>query len=116
MLLVLSAEIFIALFAEGILRTFIGDLLIVIFLYTLVRSFLKIPSFKTAMAILFLAYATELMQYFRVLDYFNLSDSENLVLLMGHRFDWWDILAYSLGIWIVLGIEYLLEKKGKLSF
>lgn len=109
----LVIEINIALFAKDFLRFFWGDLFIVIFLYAAILSFVKLPRLKAGFGVLILAYLVEFMQYFNILDYLNLQDSKLMILLFGQRFDWLDILAYSLGMGIVLLMESIKIKLRK---
>ncbi len=107
-LLLLLTEVLIALFVhDEIVRPYIGDLLVVILLYCLVRSFLNLQITSTAFSVLLFSYLVETLQYFRLVHHLGLDHSKIANIIIGNYFTWVDILAYTLGILIVLGIERL---------
>lgn len=60
---------------------------------------------KVAVAVLLFSYAVEVLQYCRILDRLGLSGNELAKTVIGHGFEWWDLLAYTLGIMTVLLLE-----------
>ena len=102
-------EVLIALYIhDSIIRPYIGDLLVVILIYCFVRSFFKFSARNTAIAVLLFSYTTEVMQYFHVVTLLGLQHSRLARIVIGTSFSWEDIIAYTVGIIIVLLIE---EKK-----
>ncbi|WP_183562861.1 DUF2809 domain-containing protein [Mucilaginibacter sp. SP1R1] len=107
-LLLLLIEILIGRYAhDNIIRPYGGDFLVVILLYCLVKSFLNTPAFKTALGVLLFAYAVEVSQYFHLTQLLGLQNSKAAVLLLGSSFSWIDMLCYTLGMALVIGIEWL---------
>ncbi len=105
--LLLAVEIWIALFVhDRIVRPYIGDLLVVILIYCLVRSFLKTPVLSTALAVLIFSYLVELLQYFHFINMIGLQDSNFANIIIGNSFGWLDIVAYTAGILLVIFLEY----------
>lgn len=99
-------EIFIAVFVrDQFIRPYLGDFLVVIFLYCLVKSFLKISIITAAVSVLLFAYAIEILQYIDLIGFLNLQNSEVAKIVLGNHFDWEDIVAYTLGIIFVVSIE-----------
>lgn len=93
------------------IRNHVGDFLVVIFMYSLFKSFFNTPYLKTALGVLIIAYSTEALQYLGVLSYLNWQDSQVAQLAFGHRFDGWDMLAYTLGFLTIIAVEKILSKK-----
>ncbi|HEY4194474.1 MAG TPA: DUF2809 domain-containing protein [Mucilaginibacter sp.] len=105
-ILLFFIEIWIGLYMhDDIIRPFGGDFLIVIFLYCLVKSFMNAPVLITACYVLVFAYLVELSQYFHLVNLLGLQNSRIAVLLMGTCFSFTDILAYTLGILLVIVTE-----------
>jgi hypothetical protein len=104
-------EVLIAVYAHGrIIRPYIGDLLVVILIYSFVKAFLNTPVFKTAVGVLIFSYAVEVTQYFKLVEVLGLGRSAMARIILGSSFEWIDMLAYTVGILIVLGVEKLVTK------
>jgi len=105
-LLLFVVEVLIAAFAhDRFIRPIVGDFLVVIFLYCLVQSFFKTSYLKAALAVLLFSYLVEVSQYFHLIYYLGLERSRLAHLVLGSGFEWVDLLAYTLGILLVIGIE-----------
>ena len=92
---------------DEFIRPYVGDFLIVIFLYCLIKAFINIGVKTTAMAVLLISYVTETLQYLNILDFLGLRQSAWANLLLGNYFAWQDILAYSLGVLTIIVIEQI---------
>ncbi len=104
--LLLIVEVLIALFLhDRIIRPYIGDLLVVILLYCFARSFFNIPVIPAAIAVLIFAYLIEFLQYVDILHLLELQNSKAANIIMGNLFEWIDMIAYTLGIALVLLLE-----------
>ncbi|UYQ91014.1 DUF2809 domain-containing protein [Chitinophaga horti] len=110
-----AIEIYIALYVrDEIIRPYVGDFLAVIWLYTLLRAFVNIRTFPAAIAVLLFAYALETAQYFQLVKRLGLGHSRFFNIVIGNRFEWVDMIAYTAGIAAVLIVEKLRTKKGRL--
>lgn len=111
MLLLFFIEIAIALYVrDTIIRPYIGDLLVVIWLYCLVKSFMPVSIVRTAIFVLLFAYIVEISQYYHLIDILGWSGSTLARTVMGVGFSWIDVIAYTLGTAIVLVLEWLRQK------
>jgi hypothetical protein len=111
-LLLLLTEIAIAVFVQdSIIRPYIGDLLVVILIYCFIRSFFSIRVWKTAIAVLLFAYTLEILQYLRIVELLGLGHSRFANIIIGNVFAWMDMLMYTMGIAIVLTVEYGFRKQ-----
>ena len=116
-LLLFAIEILIAKYAhDQIIRPYIGDLLVVMLIYCFVKSFLASPYLITAVAILAFSYVIETLQYFHIVNLLGLEKSKLARIVIGTSFEWIDLIAYTLGIAIVVYLETASTKrKVKLS-
>lgn len=113
-ILLLFIEIIIALyFHDRIIRPYVGDLLVVILIYCFCKSFLNTPVITTAIAVLIFAYLIELLQYLNFVKFIGLQNSKLANTIFGYSFEWIDMLAYTLGIGIVLIVENLIGRSKK---
>jgi len=104
--LLFAIEILIAMFLhDGIIRPYIGDFLVVVLIYCFVRSFLNVSIIIAAIGTLFFAYLVEFLQYLNLVKVLGLQNSKIANLLIGNLFEWIDMLAYTLGIVLVLFLE-----------
>ena len=114
--IIFLVEVFIALFVhDEIIRPHIGDLLVVILIYCFLRSFINIPAWKMAVFVLVFAYIVEMLQYFKIIELLGLGQYQLAGIIIGTSFSWIDILAYTLGIGIVLIIENFATKRKQLT-
>lgn len=99
-------EVLIALFvSDNFIRPYFGDYLVVMLVYCAVRTFIISSPFKIAIAVLLFSYILEAGQYFHIADRLGLSGNIIAKTVIGHGFDWWDLLAYTLGIITILILE-----------
>lgn len=105
--LLLAIEFYIGFFVhDNFIRPYIGDLLVVILIYCVIRSFIQASAWKTALAVLLFSYLLETLQYLHIVKWLGLEHSQVANILIGNSFAWLDIVAYTIGIVIVLGWEY----------
>lgn len=105
-IILLCIEVFIAEYMhDAFIRPYGGDFLVVIMIYCFVKSFLNAPVFSTAYAVLIFAYVVELSQYFHLVRVIGLERSKIALLFFGDHFSVTDLLAYTLGIIVVIFTE-----------
>lgn len=78
-------------------RAYLGDFLVVILLYTLVKVFYNAPPLALLVAIFLLACGVEVAQYFRLAEVLGLPPGGLLSILLGTSFSWLDIVMYGGG-------------------
>lgn len=108
---IILAEVFIARYVhDDFVRPYLGDVLVVIAVYTLVRTahpegwpFLPAGVFVFAVIV-------EVLQYFRITEVLGVSDNRVLRILIGGTFDFKDILCYAAGCVILAVIEQVQSK------
>ncbi|TWR27605.1 DUF2809 domain-containing protein [Mucilaginibacter pallidiroseus] len=104
----LGIEIIIALNVhDNFIRPFGGDVLVVILLYCLLKGFVNFSNYKAALVVLLFAFSIEIAQCFHIVDVLGLGRYTIARVIIGTTFAWTDLLAYMLGIIIVLITERL---------
>ena len=97
--LLLGIEILIGLFAHGWVRIYLGDVLVVILLYTIVRTVIpdkNIRWFIIPSVILLFAFAVEFLQLWGFCDRLGITN-RLLRIIIGTGFSFGDLLCYTIG-------------------
>ena len=98
--------VFIAVFVrDSIIRPYGGDLLVVVFLYCLLKSFFRIPVKNAIFGVFLFAIAIEALQYLRIVNLLGLEGNNIATIVLGSYFEWLDILFYALGCFLVYVVE-----------
>ena len=103
-LALLGAELLIAtVFSSmGFIRGYIGDVLVVILLYYLVLSFVKVKhKDKLIWGIFAFAVVVEVLQYFGVASHLGFAKGSIGYIILGNHFSWADIICYAIGCLIL---------------
>lgn len=95
---------------EGFIRHTFGDVLVVIMLYCLIKSFVKAKPIYIAITVLIVSFGIEFLQLTHILQWLHIENNKALKLILGSTFDINDLLAYLFGIIMVLLIEYKYSK------
>ncbi len=74
-------------------------------MYCAVKSFLNISDWKAAIGVLLFSFLIEALQYFHIVKVLGLQHSKIANIVIGNSFHWIDLVAYTVGITIVLLIE-----------
>jgi len=94
--------ILIALFVhDQFIRPFVGDVLVVVWMYLFFKSFLDVNNYKLASYVLVFACSVEVAQYFELVKMLGLQDITAARIIIGSTFDYLDLLAYVIG-WILI--------------
>lgn len=106
------AEVSIATVFKDIvwLRSYFGDVLVVILIYTFILTFLEIKN-KTLIniGIFLFACVIELAQYFHFAEWFGLKDNKIAMIILGNSFSWIDILCYAMGSFCIFTFHKILK-------
>lgn len=104
-------EVFIAIYVhDNFVRPYLGDVLVVIAIYTLVRIFIPNKIKLLPVYVFIFAVIVEVLQYFNIVDILGVSNNRFLSVLIGGVFDLKDIMCYAVGC-MLLGIFELLRNK-----
>lgn len=110
-MILLVVEVLIALFVnDSIIRPYIGDVLVVVVIYTFVRIFVPERVVLLPLYIFVFAVGVELLQLVNILDLLGLRDNGFFRVLLGSVFDIKDVICYAVGCLILGGYEVIKKK------
>lgn len=93
--------VIIALFVhDQFIRPFLGDVLVVIWLFYGLKSFLELADFWLSIAVLLFCFAVEFAQYLQLIHWLGWEHITVIRVVLGATFDWKDMAAYCLG-WLM---------------
>lgn len=93
-------------------RAYLGDVIVVMLLYTLVLAFLKIENrTKLIIGIFIFSVIVEVLQYFKIADLLHLKPGSIAAIVVGNSFSWIDILCYAIGCLLIFVVEKFYTKK-----
>lgn len=78
-------------------RAYLGDVIVVILLYTLVKSFFRVNNEKLIWGILIFSCVVEVAQYFNIAEKLGFREGSLMYIVIGNSFSWIDILCYAAG-------------------
>lgn len=110
-IVLLIVEVLIALFVhDNFVRPFIGDVIVVVLVYTFVRIFIPKRFALLPLWVFVFATVVEVLQLFQFADLLGFQDNRFMQILLGSVFDFKDILSYFAGC-ILLGIHEIGSRK-----
>jgi len=93
---------------QPFIRGFMGDVIVIALIYAFVKTlFVKTGVLKLCIVVLIFAYATEFMQYYKLVELLGLQQYRIARIVIGTSFDVMDLLAYTLGFMLTLIVENL---------
>ena len=108
-ILIFLVEVLIATKLKNIffVRAYLGDVIVVILLYTFVKSFFIINNQKLILGILAFSCLIEFAQYFNIAEKLGFRPGSLMYIVIGNSFSWIDILCYAAGCFILyLWVKY----------
>jgi hypothetical protein len=116
-ILLFLTEVLIALFVNNkFIRSYVGDFLVVILIYSFIRSFFRLQVLPTTLGVLLFSFVIETLQYFNFVKLLGLEKILWIRIILGNSFSWFDLLAYFLGVLLILLLEDLMKKYRFLTF
>lgn len=110
-LLLLLIEISIARWAhDNFVRPYLGDFLVVILIYCLLMAVSKVSVLRGIIMVLIFSFAVEFFQMINYVKLLQYQPPKVVMIILGHDFSVIDLGAYSLGLLLVFGIEFLNNK------
>ncbi|MCQ2543948.1 MAG: DUF2809 domain-containing protein [Lachnospiraceae bacterium] len=110
----IAIEVLIALFVhDKFVRPYLGDVLVVIVLYTFVRIFIPRKVFLLPLYIFIFSVGVEVLQLFHIVEILGVENNRFLRILIGSVFDLKDIICYLIGCSILQGYLIFTRLKSK---
>ncbi len=111
-LLLLLTEVIIALYVhDDFIRPYVGDLLVVIVIYTFIRIFIPEKCKIMPLLIFMFAAGVELLQLANIVEILGVADNKFLKILIGSVFDMKDIVCYAVGCAMLCMYEWVRTKR-----
>lgn len=88
------------------IRAYLGDVIVVMLLYTFVKSFVIINETKLILGIFAFSCLVEFAQFFNIADKIGFQPGSLMYIVIGNSFSWIDILCYGIGCLVL----YLIVK------
>lgn len=109
-LIMLGAEILIGAFAHGFIRNYVGDVLIVVLIFSIIRIFFVEKPKLLALYVMAFAFFVELLQLIRFFGLINESTPEIIQIIAGSTFSLEDLLSYAVGTVLCVITEKIISK------
>ena len=111
-LLLLLIEVIIALYVhDDFIRPYVGDILVVIVIYTFIRIIIPEKCKLIPLFIFVFATGVELLQLANIVEILGVADNKFLKTLIGSVFDIKDIVCYAVGCAILCMYEWVRMRK-----
>lgn len=91
-------------------RAYLGDVIVIFLLYTLVKSFVTADNKKLVIGLFVFSCIIEFAQYFHIATKLGFQPGSLMYIVIGNSFSWIDILCYAAGCAILLIINHLQNK------
>lgn len=78
-------------------RAYLGDVIVVMLIYTFVKSFFKVNNQKLILGIFIFSCIVEFAQYFNIAEKLGFPEGSLMYIVIGNSFSWIDILCYAAG-------------------
>lgn len=109
--ILLITEVLIALYVhDSFIRPYIGDVLVVIVIYTFIRIFIPERYRLLPLWVFLFAVGVEVLQFMHIVELLGLKDNRFFSLLVGSVFDIKDIICYAAGCLLLGGYELFIQK------
>ena len=110
-ILLIVVETLIALYVhDDFIRPYIGDIIVVMVLYSFVRIFIPEKYRLLPLYIFIFSVAVEVMQYLKIINILGLQNNSFARVIIGSVFDLKDIACYGIGC-LILALYEILRKK-----
>lgn len=110
-LILLGVEVGIALFIDDrLIRPYVGDVLIVVFLYTSIKTVYCLPTKRLPYYLFAFACLMEVLQSLKLVTILGLSGNKMAELILGTTFDINDFVCYFIAMVLLVIWEHLLRK------
>ncbi len=99
---------------SGFLRHTFGDYLVVILLFFLIKSFIKVKTKKLILYVVLFSYLVEILQGIELTKLLGIAKDSTAGIVIGNTFSYVDLIAYSLGGLTIYFGDIIYKKQLKL--
>ncbi|ASW75282.1 hypothetical protein IQ37_19090 [Chryseobacterium piperi] len=93
------------------IRAYLGDVIVVMLLYTFVKSFMVIDRTKLILGVFIFSCLIEWAQYFNIAEKIGFQKGSLMYIVIGNSFSWIDIICYAICCLLLYAIVKLTEPK-----
>lgn len=114
-IVIFMAEVLIATKLKGLffVRAYLGDVIVVMLIYTFIKSFFEVKSDrKLIFGIFIFSCIIEFAQYFNIAERLGFRPGSLMFIVIGNSFSWIDILCYGAGC-LILFVFVVLQSNEK---
>lgn len=98
-------------FKNGFVRYYLGDVFVVILIYTSIKSFKPISATKLAIPVLIFSYCVEFLQYIDIVSLIGATKNRFTDIVIGSTFSVLDLISYTIGITCIFIVDYYFIEK-----
>ncbi len=110
-ILLFSIEVVIAKYFTGWVRSYLGDVLVIMLIYSAILTVITINKRLTVLLSLALAFIIEFSQYFKLAELLGFEQGNVAYIALGNTFSVEDLVCYLVGGLLILIIEGILSKR-----
>ena len=111
----LLIEIAIAKYSDGWIRSYVGDIIVVILIYSALMAVVNFNKKAVILFTLILAFAIEFSQYFKLAEMLGFEKGSIAYIVLGNTFSAEDLVCYIIGGLLILIIEVICLKRTLLN-
>ena len=109
-ILLFLVEITIAKYMSGWIRGYLGDMLVIMLIYSAIITIIALNKKLAVLMTLILAFAIEFSQYFKLAELLGFEKGSLAYIVLGNTFSIEDLVCYVLGGFIIVIIEPMFSK------
>ena len=103
-------EVLIAKYVTGWVRSYLGDVLVIMLIYSAMMTVIELNKKLVVLLTLVLAFAIEFSQYIKLAELLSFEKGSVAYIVLGNTFSIEDLVCYVLGGFIILMIEPMFSK------
>ena len=111
--LLMVVEIIIAKYSSGWIRSYLGDMLVVMLIYSALMTVFRANKSLMVVATLLFAFAVEISQYFNLAEILGFERGSLGYVILGNTFSLEDLACYLIGGLLILLIERRVASKAQ---
>jgi glucan phosphoethanolaminetransferase (alkaline phosphatase superfamily) len=111
-LIIFFIEIAIAKYMHGWVRSYLGDVLVIVLLYSAIMSVAALNKKSVVLFTLIVAFAIEFGQYFKLAERLGFAPDSVAYIVLGNTFSGADLGCYAIGAILILLVEQVNWQRG----
>ena len=111
-LIIFFIEIAIAKYMHGWVQSYLGDVLVIVLLYSAIMSVAALNKKSVVLFTLIVAFAIEFGQYFKLAERLGFAPDSVAYIVLGNTFSGADLGCYAIGAILILLVEQVNWQRG----